>query len=205
LIAILRGIRPGDASDVVDALLAAGVSAIEFTADTESALEIISRERDRVGDEAAIGIGTVSDVPTVEAALEAAASFVVTPTVEPNVIDRCVSAGVPVIAGGYTPTEAVTAAAAGADMIKIFPASTGGPAHIRAFQGPLDHLRLVPTGGVRVEDVADYISAGATAVGMGGGLVPDQAIENGAYGAITTRAEAVLETINESVGNDATP
>lgn len=196
LIAVLRAIDPAQVSAVVDALVAAGVSVIEFTADSPNAFEVIRRERKRVGDRAAIGVGTVLDEPTAKDGLDAGAAFVVTPTVEVDVIDRCGYAGVPVIVGAYTPTEAVRAADHGADMIKIFPATTGGPAHIRAFGGPLDHLSLIPTGGVTVDTAGEYIAHGATAVGMGGGLFPDGALDAERYAEITARAEAVLSAID---------
>lgn len=196
LIAVLRGIDGTDATAVVDALRAAGVTVIEFTADTPDALELIRQEHERVGDEAAIGLGTVLDVDTAQEAIEAGATFVVTPTVKTEVIERCGHHGVPIIAGAYTPTEAVRAMRAGADMVKVFPASTGGPGHVRALQGPLSDIPLVPTGGVTAETADDYLSNGATAVGVGGGLFPQGALEGGRYDEITTRAERILEAVH---------
>lgn len=193
LIAVLRGIDRAAATPVVDALRAAGVTAIEFTADTADAPELVERAADRVGDEATIGMGTVLDVATADEAIEVGASFVVTPTVEPDVIERCVDAEVPIIAGAYTPTEAVRAASAGADMVKVFPASTGGPGHVRAFQGPLDGIPLVPTGGITAETAGDYLASGAAAVGVGGGLFPEGALEDRRYDDITARAARILE------------
>lgn len=198
LIAVLRGIGPADATPVVDALLAAGVSAIEFTADSADAFELVRQERRRIGDRAAIGMGTVLEVATAREALDAGASFLVTPSVDVEVISQGGEVGVPVIAGAYTPTEAVEAANAGSDMIKIFPAATGGPEHVRAIRGPLEHLSLVPTGGVTVETAGAYISSGATAVAVGGGLFPEGVLEAGRYDEIEARAAAVLRAIHEA-------
>lgn len=198
LIAVLRGIDEADASPVVDALLAAGVEALEFTADTADAMALIRREGDRVGDRAAVGVGTVMDPTTAEEAIEAGAAFIVTPTVVPAVIEVGVAEDRPVVAGAFTPTEAVRADEAGAAMVKVFPAETGGPAHIGAFSGPLDYLDLVPTGGITVDTAGSYIANGATAVAVGGGLRPKGAIEAGDYRAVQSRAEALLVAVKRS-------
>lgn len=196
LIAVLRALGEREAGQVVDALVAAGVTVVEFTADTDGVSRLIRRENDRVGDRVVFGVGTVLDVATAEEAVRAGASFVVTPTVEPAVIEWCVTNEVPVVVGAYTPTEAVRATRAGADMVKIFPASTGGPAHVAAFQGPLDQLALVPTGGVTAETAGEYIECGATAVGVGSGLFPADALAEGRYDEIRERAELLLETVD---------
>ncbi|MFB6360181.1 MAG: bifunctional 4-hydroxy-2-oxoglutarate aldolase/2-dehydro-3-deoxy-phosphogluconate aldolase [Halobacteriales archaeon] len=203
LIAVLRGIAPSQAGDVVDALLAAGVTAIEFTADSPDALAVLRRETQRVGDQSVIGVGTVRDRETAQNAIEAGATFVVTPTVETEVINVCTEQSVPVIAGAFTPTEAVGAAKAGADMIKIFPASTGGPAHLRAIGGPLPELSLVPTGGVTVETAGEYIANGASAVGIGSSLVPEGVLEEERYEQIERRASNALENVQEARATDS--
>lgn len=195
LIAVLRGIAPSKAGEVVDALLAAGVTAIEFTADSPDAVAVLRRETQRIGDQSVIGVGTVLDSETAQKAIDAGATFVVTPTVDTEVIGLCTDRDVPVIAGAFTPTEAVRAANAGADMIKIFPAATGGPGHLGAFGGPLPELSLVPTGGVTVETAGEYIANGASAVGIGSGLFPQGALEHERYDEIQRRALNVLENI----------
>lgn len=197
LIAVLRAVEPGEATAVVDALLAAGVTVIEFTADSTAPFETVHEQRERVGDRAAIGLGTVLDVPTARQAVDAGAAFVVTPTANTDVIEMCVDEGVPVIGGAYTPTEARTVAESGADLVKVFPAATGGPAHVRALQGPLGDLPLVPTGGITVETAGDYLSSGAVAVGVGGGLFPDGALEAGRYNEITARVERLMAAVRE--------
>lgn len=198
LIAVLRGIDETDASPLVDALLAAGVEVLEFTADTVDAMALIRHEAGRVGNRAAVGVGTVMDPTTAQEAVEAGAAFIVTPTVEPDVIEVGIAEDLPVVTGAFTPTEAVRADEAGAAMVKVFPAATGGPGHIAAFGGPLDHLDLVPTGGVTVETAGSYIANGATAVAVGGGLRPDGAIEAGNYQAVQRRAEALLAAVERS-------
>ncbi|QAU12804.1 bifunctional 4-hydroxy-2-oxoglutarate aldolase/2-dehydro-3-deoxy-phosphogluconate aldolase [Halorubrum sp. BOL3-1] len=195
VIAILRGVARDDAVAVADAVVDAGVTALEVTADTPNAMSSIEAISDRV-DDALVGAGTVLDAETARAAQLAGAEFLVTPTVNPDVIRTANRYGTPVVVGAYTPTEALEAYQAGADAVKIFPAKTGGPDHVAAIGGPLPQIPLVPTGGVGPSNAADYVRAGAVAVGVGSSIVDTEAVSDGAFDAIEANARAVVEAVS---------
>ncbi|MDB2242860.1 bifunctional 4-hydroxy-2-oxoglutarate aldolase/2-dehydro-3-deoxy-phosphogluconate aldolase [Halorubrum ezzemoulense] len=195
VIAILRGVGVEEAPAVADAVTDGGVTALEVTADTPDVTAAIETVAERV-DDAAVGVGTVLDAETARAAQLAGAEFVVTPTVNREVIRTANRYGTPIAAGAYTPTEAIEAFEAGADFVKVFPAKTGGPAHVAALGGPLSQVPLVPTGGVTADDAGAYVEAGAAAVGVGGAIVDHDAIEAGAYDRIAADARAVVEAVS---------
>ncbi|WP_144905444.1 bifunctional 4-hydroxy-2-oxoglutarate aldolase/2-dehydro-3-deoxy-phosphogluconate aldolase [Halobellus captivus] len=198
IIGVLRGVPAAQTVDVADALVAGGVDVIEVTADTDGALDTVSRLRERFDrSEALIGAGTVLDADTAGAALRAGASFVVTPNFDEAVVRTCNRYGAVVAPGVMTPTEAVTAYEAGADVLKVFPASSLGPGHVRSLKGPLEHLPLIPTGGVSLDNVEAFLEAGADAVGVGGGLVDADAVADEDYDALTERAAAFRDVIDE--------
>lgn len=142
----------------------------------------------------ALGAGTVTTPAEALAAVEAGATYLITPTTSTEVIAEAVRLGVPVLPGAYTPTEILTAWRAGATMVKLFPAATGGPGYLRAVRAPLPHVPLVPTGGIGVTDAPAYLAAGAAALGIGGPLVGD-ACEGGSLAALGERVAALLEGI----------
>lgn len=192
VVGILRGIEARKVDPVAEALVAGGVEAIEITADTPGAMEMIRDVSTSLGDEALLGAGTVLDPETARTALLAGADFVVTPTVSEAVIETCNRYGTVVAPGVMTPTEALTAYEAGADLCKLFPASTVGPGQVTAIRGPLEQIPLVPTGGVSTANAADFFEAGAVAVGVGSGLVDDDAVANEAYDRITETAAELI-------------
>ena len=194
VIAILRGVQPDDAVAVADAVVDAGVTALEVTADTPNATSSIETIADRV-DDALVGAGTVLDAETARAAQLAGAEFLVTPTVNRDVIRTANRYGTPVVVGAYTPTEAIEAYEAGADAVKVFPAKTGGPDHVAAIGGPLPQVPLVPTGGVGADNAGEYVRAGAVAVGVGSSIVDGEAIADGDFDAIRSNARAVVEAV----------
>jgi 2-dehydro-3-deoxyphosphogluconate aldolase/(4S)-4-hydroxy-2-oxoglutarate aldolase len=194
VIAILRGVGRDDAVAVADAVVDAGVTALEVTADTPNAMSSIEAIADRV-DDALVGAGTVLDAETARAAQLAGAEFLVTPTVNRDVIRTANRYGTPIAVGAYTPTEALDAFEAGADLVKVFPAKTGGPDHVAAIGGPLPQVPLVPTGGVGAGNAGDYVDAGAVAVGVGSSIVDDEAIADGDFDAIRSNARAVIEAV----------
>ena len=194
VIAILRGVARDDAVAVADAVVDAGVTALEVTADTPNAMASIEAIADRV-DDAVVGAGTVLDAETARAAQLAGAEFLVTPTVNRGVIRTANRYGTPVVVGAYTPTEAIEAYEAGADAVKVFPAKTGGPDHVAAIGGPLPQIPLVPTGGVGADNAGEYVRAGAVAVGVGSSIVDDEAIADGDSDAIRSNARAVVEAV----------
>ena len=137
-----------------------------------------------------VGAGTVLDSETARIAILAGASFVVSPHTDERIIETCRRYSVPVMAGALTPTEVVRAWQAGADVVKIFPADTFGPAYLKALKGPLPQVRLMPTGGVMLETAAAFLAAGACALGAGSSLVEKAWIEGRDWNSITQRARA---------------
>ncbi|RLM50875.1 bifunctional 4-hydroxy-2-oxoglutarate aldolase/2-dehydro-3-deoxy-phosphogluconate aldolase [Halorubrum sp. Atlit-28R] len=194
VIAILRGVERDDAVRVADAVVDAGVTALEVTADTPDATASIAAIADRV-DDAVVGAGTVLDAETARAAQFAGAEFLVTPTVNRGAIRTANRYGTPIAVGAYTPTEALDAFEAGADLVKVFPAATGGPDHVAAIGGPLPQIPLVPTGGVGADDAGEYIDAGAAAVGVGSSIADSEAIAAGDFDAVRANARVVVEAV----------
>jgi 2-dehydro-3-deoxyphosphogluconate aldolase/(4S)-4-hydroxy-2-oxoglutarate aldolase len=195
IVAIVRLERYDRAAELGRALLAGGISALEFTLTGAGAHAAIGAARAALGDAAQIGVGSVLSTSDAEAAIAAGAQFVVTPALRLDVIAACRARGVPILCGAFTPTEALTAHEAGADMVKIFPARLGGPQYIRDILAPLPQLRLVPTGGVSAENARAYLEAGAAAVGIGGNLVSPAAVAEGDWGRIEAAARAVIEAV----------
>ena len=192
VVAVLRGADPDTLVETVTALRDGGVSVVELTADSGGVTDMLEAVDATFGDDVLVGAGTVLDGETARATLLAGAEFVVSPSLHRDVVDVANRYGAPVAPGVMTPTEAVTAYEAGADLVKVFPAETVGPDHIAAMQGPLGQVPTMPTGGVDADNVADYVAAGADVVGAGSGLVPGDAVANGEYDRITeTAAEFV--------------
>jgi 2-dehydro-3-deoxyphosphogluconate aldolase/(4S)-4-hydroxy-2-oxoglutarate aldolase len=183
---------------VAEALKAGGIDVIEFTASTPGAIDMIEEAANRFGDEVLLGAGTILDPETARAAILAGAQFIVTPALNLATIEMCKRYGKPVTPGALTPTEILTAWEAGADMVKVFPASVMGPGYIKAVLAPLPQLRLVPVGGVSADNVADYFKAGATAVGVGGKLVDKAAVAQGDWSAITSQAQRLVDAVREA-------
>ena len=162
---------------------------------TPNALEVIRNARQACGDSAAIGVGTVMDAPTANAAVLAGAQFVVAPITDLPTIELCRREGVPVFPGAMTPTEIVRAWQAGADMVKVFPTTSLGATFIRDLRGPFPQIKLIPTGGVTLETVGDFIKAGSTAVGVGSSLVTKAALKNRDFASIKATAEEFLKRV----------
>ncbi len=179
LVAILRAPSGERLVEVAEALYEGGIDVIEVTFTVPGAAEIVAEVSKRMGDRILLGAGSILDTETARIAILAGARFVVAPVVEREVIALCHRYDKLVMPGAFTPTEALSAWEAGADVVKIFPAETGGPAHLKALKGPLPHVRMMPTGGVNLETLPKFVSAGACAVGLGGALVEKSAIENG--------------------------
>lgn len=195
VIAILRGVDADDAAAVADAVVDGGVTALEVTADSPNATASIEAISSGV-DDALVGAGTVLDAETARAVQLAGAEFLVTPTVNRDVVRTANRYGTPIAVGAYTPTEALEAFQAGADAVKVFPAKTGGPDHVAAIRGPLPQIPLVPTGGVGAGNAGAYVRAGAVAVGVGSSIVDHEAIADGAYHRITANARAVVDAVS---------
>ncbi len=198
VVAIIRAKDSDQLIEVVNALREGGVTCIEVTMTTPNALEVIKEARVACGDSAAIGVGTVLDSETARAAILAGAQFVVAPILDLPTVETCKRYGVPVMPGALTPTEIVRAWQAGADFVKVFPTSTLGATYIKDLRGPLPQIRLLPTGGVTLDTVADFIKAGCSAVGVGGALVSSQALKNRDFAAIRKTAVEFLERVKKA-------
>jgi 2-dehydro-3-deoxyphosphogluconate aldolase/(4S)-4-hydroxy-2-oxoglutarate aldolase len=182
---------------VAQALNAGGISAIEFTVPTPNSLEMIKQASTYFGDKVIMGAGTVLDPETARAAILAGAQFIVTPALKLATIELCHRYGKPIIPGALTPTEILTAWEAGADMVKVFPADSMGPAYLKAVLAPLPQVRLAPTGGVSADNATAYLKAGATALGVGGKLVDIAAVARGDWGAVTAEAERLMNAVRQ--------
>ena len=188
VIAVVRAPRAELCTPLAKALVAGGVIAVEITMTTPNAIEAIRVTCQAMGSAALIGVGTVLDAKTANAAIEAGAEFVVSPITRKEIADAARAKDRPVMLGAYTPTEAQTAFEMGADFIKIFPADTLGPTYIKALRAPLPHLQIVPTGGVDLNTIGPFLKAGCVAVGAGSSLVPADALKNENWAEITRLA-----------------
>lgn len=175
-IAIVRLDDLSRATDIGRALLEGGVRALEFTLTNSRAVDAVGRVRDALGDRALVGAGTVLDAQSARECVSAGAGFLVTPVVRQAVIGVGNEGGVPVLCGAYSPTEILDAHEAGADLVKVFPARSPGPAYVKDLLAPLPYLRLVPTGGVNLDNCAAFLEAGAHTVAVGGSLVDGELV-----------------------------
>jgi 2-dehydro-3-deoxyphosphogluconate aldolase / (4S)-4-hydroxy-2-oxoglutarate aldolase len=176
VVAILRAPSGEMLADVAAALCAGGVEAIEVTFTVPSAHRVLEQVVSRLGDKILLGAGTVLDPETARIALLSGAEFIVCPTVNPEVIRLCRRYDKVVMPGALTPTEVLTAWELGADIVKVFPSDFTGPAYLKALHGPLPQIRLMPTGGVNLQTAADFLRAGACALGVGSALVDPKAV-----------------------------
>lgn len=184
---------------VAEALKAGGISAIEFTCTTPGALDMVKEASAHFSGEALIGAGTVLDPETARSAILAGAEFIVTPSINLDTIAVCKRYGKPIVAGAMTPTEMLTVWEAGADLVKVFPASIiGGPAYIKAVLAPFPQLRLAPTGGVSADNAAQFLKAGAAVVAVGGSLVNKKAVASGDWAAITAEAQRLVAAVRSA-------
>jgi 2-dehydro-3-deoxyphosphogluconate aldolase/(4S)-4-hydroxy-2-oxoglutarate aldolase len=200
VIAIVRFERSEELVRAAKAVAAGGVEIIEFTFTTPGALGLIEQTSRELGDSVLLGAGTVLDAETARAAILAGAEFIVAPTLSLEVIETCHRYSKVVIPGTYTPTEMLTAWEAGADFVKVFPADVAGPAYLKAVAAPLPQIRLIPVGGVTLENTGEFIKAGAAAVGVGGNLVEKRAIAEGHFEKLTENARRFVQEVVKARG-----
>ena len=199
LIPVVRAESAEQAMRAVEAIKAGGVSVLEITMTVPGAVSIIEQLTKSYGDEALIGAGTVLDPETAQACVDAGAQFIVSPSLNEETISFCRDKEVAVFPGALTPTEVVRAWNAGADAVKVFPAgAVGGASYLKALKAPLPHIELIPTGGVSLKTAADFIKAGAMALGVGADLVDPKALREGHEELITERARQFLEIVREA-------
>ncbi len=200
VVAIIRADSPTGLVEAGRALARGGVRAIEVTMTTPGALDAVTRLAEEAGDDFVAGAGSVLDPETARAAILAGAEFLVMPTTDLATIELARRYGKVVCPGALTPTEVLSAWEAGADLVKVFPASLGGPAYIKALRGPLPQVRLMPVGGVSAENCADYIRAGACAVALGSGLVKRDLLAAADWEGITNVARQVVSAVRGARG-----
>ncbi|PSL04202.1 2-dehydro-3-deoxyphosphogluconate aldolase/(4S)-4-hydroxy-2-oxoglutarate aldolase [Haloactinopolyspora alba] len=202
VMAILRARSAERFTDVSRALVDAGITCLEITLTVPGAIEAIGNLRAELPDDVDVGAGTVTDGVQARAVVEAGAGFVVSPSVEPDVLAVAAEAGVPSYPGAFTPTEVLTAWRAGASIVKLFPGSAVGPSYITSLAGPFPDIEIMPTGGVSLTNIGDWISAGASGVGLGGPLLGDAA-DGGDLGALAERARVALAAVRQARGGVA--
>lgn len=201
LIAIMRDVSPADTPRAAAALAEGGVTALEITFDharpggIQQTLDALDAVRTVSAGRVLLGAGTVLTCEEVDLAAEAGAQYIISPDTNPAVIRRTKERGLVSIPGAFTPTEAVTAHAAGADIVKMFPAALLGPAYFKALRGPLAHIRLAAVGGVDSGNAAQFLQAGACCLGVGGSLVSLPAIAVGDFAALTREAAALAHAV----------
>lgn len=196
IVPVVRATSAAEALDAVEAIRAGGIPILEITLTVPDAVQIIADLTRRLGDDALIGAGTVLDADSARACIDAGARFIVSPALDIPTIETCQRLVVPAFPGALTPTEIVTAWKAGADAIKIFPANAvGGAAYLKSVKAPLPQIELLPTGGVNLKTIADFIAAGAFAVGVGADLVDLAALRRGDAAAITEKARQYVAAV----------
>ncbi len=201
VVAVIRLRDPGKLRAVVDAIVAGGVRALEVTMTVPGAVELIRGLAPTLPEGFLLGAGTVIDAETARAVIDAGAQFVISPVFKREVIVACHERGVPVAPGCFTPTEILEAHEAGADIVKLFPATTLGPQYIKDVRAPLPQVKLMPTGGVSPENAGDWIRAGAAAVAAGSSLLDAAAIESGRFDVITANARRFVENVAAARGS----
>lgn len=198
VVAVMRSDRGEILADVAEALAAGGVIAVEVTFTVPQAHRVLETVASRLGQKVVLGAGTVLDPETARIALLSGAEFIVSPTLNLRVIEMCKRYGKLVFPGAFTPTEILTAWEAGADIVKVFPADVGGPGYFKAIHGPLPSVRLMPTGGVDLTTAADFVRAGACALGVGTALVRPELVRAGELREIETLAKQFVEIVRQT-------
>jgi 2-dehydro-3-deoxyphosphogluconate aldolase/(4S)-4-hydroxy-2-oxoglutarate aldolase len=200
VIAIMRAQSSDQLIAAADAIKLGGVRAIEVTMTTPGALGVIAEAKKRYGSDVIFGAGTVLDTETGRAAILAGADFVVSPTLNLELVKLCNRYSIPVAPGCYSPTEVLTGWEAGADFVKLFPASVGGPDLVKAILAPLPQVRIIPVGGVDLDTAADFIRKGAAALGVGSSLVNQKLLDEGNLDELTRRAAAYIQEVRKGRG-----
>ncbi len=198
IVAVIRASSSAELMDVIAALREGGVRAIEVTMTTPNALDVIKETTERFGSDVLVGVGSVLDAETARMAILAGAQFVVGPVLNLDMIRLCNRYDKVVVPGAFTPTEILAAWEAGADVVKVFPATKLGPSFFKDVLGPLPQVRLTPTGGVTIETAPEFIKAGAVFVGAGTALVDKKAVAERRFEVITETAERFVSAIKSA-------
>lgn len=193
IITVIRMKDAGRVIKVITAIMSGGVKSIEITMTVPGAVDIIATLAKSVSDDVVIGAGTVVDVQTANQVIDAGAQFVVGPILNLDIVKLCRERDTVVMPGCFSPTEIFTAWHAGADIVKVFPATLLGPKYFKDIRGPFPDIRLMPTGGVTVDNVGEWIAAGAVAVGIGSDLLDKKSIDEERYEVLTERARSMVQ------------
>lgn len=196
-VAVVRLDSDKNVSGMAQALAQGGISLLEITLTTPNALGIISQLKSEFGDEVTVGAGSVLNREDAEKAIKAGAEYVVSPVFLEEIINEAHKNDVPAMVGAFTPTEILLAHRAGADIVKVFPADTLGQAFFKGVLAPMPFLKLMPTGGVNLDNGGEWLKAGACAVGVGSALINKIAIENGEFGLIADNARRVVNALTK--------
>lgn len=201
LVAVIRSDKPEQILPLCEALVKGGVNALEITMTVPDAVNVMKNVIKTLGQHALVGMGSVLDVQMAKAVLDAGAEFVVSPITKVDVAAAARAAQRTCLLGAYTPTEAQLAHVSGADFVKIFPADNLGPGYLRNLRAPMPHLKLVPTGGVTLENAADFIKAGAAALGVGSSLVTKQILQDANWAELTRLAAEFVKVVRQAKEN----
>jgi 2-dehydro-3-deoxyphosphogluconate aldolase/(4S)-4-hydroxy-2-oxoglutarate aldolase len=194
VVAVVRLTDARVGEQVARALIDGGVTAIEITMTVPRAPELIA-DLSRALPNALIGAGTVTDPAMARTVIDAGAKFVVSPVFRPRIVEACHERDVPSFPGCFTPTEILSAWELGAEIIKVFPATSLGPNYIKDLRGPFPSIKMMPTGGVSIDNAADWIKAGAVAIGVGSAMVQAKAVETGRFDQVTAAAQAFVAAV----------
>ena len=195
IVAVIRMKEPEKLRAVIDAIAEGGVRALEITMTVPDAIELIRKVAPTLPSGFTFGAGTVVDADTVHRVVDAGARFIVSPVLRRAVIEACQLRQVASMPGCFTPTEILDAWDTGADVVKVFPATTLGPGYLKDIHGPLPHVKLMPTGGVTLDNAGDWIRAGAVAVGVGTSLLDSQAIAANDFRTLRANAERIVANV----------
>ncbi|QHV99872.1 bifunctional 4-hydroxy-2-oxoglutarate aldolase/2-dehydro-3-deoxy-phosphogluconate aldolase [Spirosoma endbachense] len=198
LIGIIRGLSFEEISQILPIYREAGLTTIEITMNTPGAEDMIRYALETYSDGFNIGAGTVCTKDDLDKALDAGAQFIVTPIINKKVIKACVKHGVPIFPGAFTPSEIYTAWSLGASMVKVYPATSLGPDYIKDVKAPLNQLKLVPTGGINLENMAAYFQAGADGLGVGGHLFDKTFIRQKNWTGLKNHFQQFTKKVNAS-------
>lgn len=199
IVAVIRMKEPAKLRAVVDAIAEGGIRALEITMTVPGAVELIRQLAPTLPAGFVFGAGTVVDAETVHRVVDAGARFIVSPVFRREVVAACQARDVASMPGCFTPTEILDAWDAGADVVKVFPATTLGPGYLKDIHGPLPHVKLMPTGGVTLDNAGDWIRAGAVAVGVGTSLLDTKAIAAGDYAVLRANAERIVGNVKAAL------
>lgn len=199
IMGIMRGFDKGETLEIANAYDRAGLTTLEVTLNSEDALNTIAQLKVDFPS-LNIGAGTICTLEDLESAIEVGASFIVTPIVDREVIARSVSLDVPIVVGAFTPSEIYKAWSLGASAVKVFPASRLGVSYMREVLGPFNDVKLIPTGGVDMNNIHDYFQSGVFGVGMGGSLFDAQLIAIGDYSGLEVQFRRIAEAVLNAKG-----